>query len=726
MKRHSLLTLTPFCLMSLTTHIVTAQTTDVDKLIREMTPEEKLEQMWGLPQRNNHNERSALAEGLTGKGLMVTSGRNKERGIPGFTFVDGPKGVSYHGKHTIYPAPVLRGCSFDKELETRMGQALALETAACGGNYIGAVTLNITTHPQCGQAELWYGEDPFHAALMGVQLTRGIQHDHKVMACAKHFAMFELETNKGEINAVVDDRALNEIYLIPFMKAVQDGNVASMMTSYNKVNGHFTSEHKHLLTDIARNRWGFKGFYTSDWVFGVYNGLNALKAGQNVEMPGEIHYRADSIYSMMDKGLVTWEEIDNLIRPTIATKLQYGENKARKLSKDEKQSLRDLSQEIAEKSMVLLKNEGQLPFDVRGMKRVLVVGELAKSGNLGEWHYVPSHDFWNIVTPLRGIRRYLKKYGVNVVYTSGEDLNELQMLAQTADAIVVCIGRTDFTQSQVSVNPDTMYPLAEYNGGDRQNLDLTAGEHNMLRAAYRMQKKMAVVYFGGSAVITKTWERLAPAIIYGGFAGMNGGYALARILFGDVNPSGKLSFSMFERESDYPDMPDNPFHKLTTKDDSFNPWVDPYDVNYDYYFGYMLADKKNIPVSYPFGFGLSYTTFSVSKPTLDKAVYAKDETVKVTCTVTNTGDRQGGEVLQAYVGVPHSVVDRPEKALKNFDKVYLKPGESRRLELAIPVKDLAYWDEADKDWKVEKTRYTLYVGTSSQEKDLQTIEFEVR
>ncbi len=726
MKKYKLFIVAVFGLASVGINTVNAQIQDVDKLINEMTPEEKFEQMWGLPQRNNHTELSALAEGLTGKGLMVTSGRNEKRGIPGFTFVDGPKGVSYHGKHTIYPAPVLRGCSFDKELEFRVGEALALETAACGGNYIGAVTLNLITHPQCGQAELWYGEDPFLAALMGVQLTKGIQNNHQVMACAKHFAMFELETNKGEINAVVKPRALNEIYLVPFMKAVQEGNVASMMTSYNKVNGTFTSEHKELLTDIARKRWGFKGFYTSDWGFGVYNGLNALKAGQNVEMPNEIHYRADSLYLLMDKGLVTWKEIDDLIRPTIATKLQYSENKARSLSKNEKETLRNLSQEVAEKSMVLLKNEGQLPFDVRGMKRVLVVGELAKSGNMGEYHYVPSHDFWNVVTPLRGLRRYLKQYGVNVVYTSGNDLNELQMLAQTADAIVVCIGRTDYTQSQVSVNPDTMSPLAEYNGGDRKNLDITSQEHNMLRTAYRMQKKMAVVYFGGSAVITETWERLAPAIVYGGFAGMNGGNALAKILFGEVNPSGKLSFSMYERESDYPDMPDNPFFKLTTKDDDFNPWIDPYDVNYDYYFGYMLADKKGIKISYPFGFGLSYTTFRIGQPSVDKSSYGEEESVTVRCTVTNTGNRQGGEVLQAYIGVDNSIVDRPKKALKNFSKVYLEPGESKQVEMNIPVKDLAYWDEESNDWKIEKTGYKLYIGTSSQDKDLQTITFNVR
>lgn len=729
MKKYTLLFIATFSgLMFAGNNGAKAQTknTDVDSLINILTPQEKFAQMYGLHDGTTYTINSALKAGLTGKGLMVTSGRNKKRGIPGFTFVDGPKGVSYYGKHVPFPAPVLRGCSFDKELEHRVGKALATETAACGANYIGAVTLNLTTHPHNGQAELWYGEDPFHAALMGVSLTKGIQKDRKVMACAKHFAMFELETNKGEINAVVSPRALNEIYLIPFMKAVQDADIASMMTSYNKVNGTFSSEHKELLTNIARNRWGFKGFYTSDWGFSVYNGLNAIKAGNNVEMPADIHFRADSIYNLMDKGLLNWTDIDNLIRPTIATKLQYGENKAHPLSREEKKGLVQLSQETAEKSIVLLKNEGVLPLQANRLKQVLIVGELAKSGNLGEWHYVPEHNFSDVVTPLRGIRRYLKPYGTKVIYCSGEDLNELSLLAEKSDAIVVCVGRTDYTQSQNSVDPDTMYPLADYNGGDRYDLDLSLYEQSILRTVYRAHKKTAVVYFGGSAVITTPWERLAPSFLFAGFAGINGGSALAKILFGEINPSGKLSFSIFQHESDYPDMPDNPWIKATTKEDGYNPYVDPYDVNYDYYFGYMLADKKNLKVSYPFGFGLSYTTFSVGNVGLNKQSFGEKETIKVSCTLKNIGNRQGGEVVQVYAGTENSIVDRPKKALKNFTKACLEAGQSKQLEISIPVKDLAYWDETSNSWKIEKTRYTLYVGTSSQDKDLQNVTFEVR
>lgn len=713
--------------LTLTAKAQTAQTEQqAGKLLQEMTEKEKFAQLYGLHDGTQYTLNSTLRQGLTGKGSMVTSGRNSKRGIPGITFVDGPKGVSYHGKHVIYPAPVLRGCSFDRDLEYRVGQALATETKAVGANYIGAVTLNITTHPQCGQAELWYGEDPFHVALMGVSLTRGIQHDHKVMACAKHFAMFELETNKGEINAVVGQRALNEVYLLPFMKAVKDANVASMMTSYNKVNGTFTSENKRLLTDIARNKWGFRGYYTSDWGFSVYNCLNALRAGSNVEMPCDIHFRADSIRAFINAGQYSWAELDNTLRPILSTKLQYGENEAHRLSRDEKKELINLSQEVAEKSMVLLKNNGVLPFNPKGMKQVLVVGQLAKSGNLGEWHYVPDHNFSNIITPLRGLRKLLHPYGVSVVYASGEDLNEVKFLAQKSDAVIVCIGRTDFTQSQVSVDPDTMYPLATYNGGDRQNLDITTTELGLMRTCYRNCQNMAVTYFGGSAVITSTWERLAPSIVYAGFGGQNGGLALAKILFGDTNPSGKLSFSIFKHESDYPSMPDDPAFSLSTKYDNFDPHVDAFDVDYDYYFGYRLAEKKGIEVSYPFGYGLSYTTFSVANPATNKKTYSADDVIRVSCTVKNTGNREGAEVVQAYVGTDSSAIDQPQKALKNFAKVNLKAGESKNVELEIPVSDLAYWNESTDNWSIEKTSYTLYVGTSSQDKDLQPLHFNVK
>lgn len=713
-----------FCVLS--GNAVVAQTSNVDKIVSQMTLEEKLSQMYGVHDGTTYTINSALHQGLTGKSLMLSGGGVKRLGIPAMTFVDGPKGISYHGKHTIYPAPVLRGCSFDKDLEYRIGRALGMETAATGGNFIGAVTLNLTTHPRNGQAELWYGEDPWLAAGLGVALTKGIQQDHKVMACAKHYAMFELETNKGEINAVVTPRALNEVYLIPFMKVVEDANIASIMPSYNKVNGIFSSENKYLLTDIARNRWGFKGFYSSDWGFSVYHCLNAIKAGTNMEMPSDIHFKKDSIQGFVDKGLLSWSEIDNLVKPTIATKLQYANNESYRLSREVKEQLRNLSQESAEKSMVLLKNDNHvLPFDASSMKRVLVVGGLAKSGNLGETGYVPSHDYSELITPLRGIRRYLKSSGVSVKYCSGEDLQELSFMAQRADAIIVCVGRNENEQTENAVNPDTSLPLGGYmSAGDRSNLDLSLSEQNIIRTVYRAQKKMAVVYYGGSAVITSTWDHLTPALIFGGFGGANGGMALANILFGKVNPSGKLSFSIFERESDYPVMPDNPWNRATTKD-GYNPYISPYNVDYDYYFGYTKADRDNIKVSYPFGYGLSYTSFSLENIKLSKASYGENDEVKMECVVRNTGNRAGGEVVQAYVGTTKSVVDRPEKSLRQFEKVYLQPGESKEVSISIPVKDLAYFDETIDRFKVEKTGYKLFVGTSSRHEDLQEVDFSI-
>ena len=691
-----------------------------DDVIKKMTTQEKCQQMSGVKDGTTYTINSALAEGITGKSLMVTSGRNKRLGIPGLTFVDGPKGVSYHGKHTIYPAPVTRACSFDKELEYRLGVALGKETAATGANYIGAVTLNLTTHPWSGQAELWYGEDPWLAALMGVQLTRGIQKDNHVMACAKHYAMFELETNKGEINAVVGERALREVYLIPFMKVVQEGNIASIMPAYNKVNGTFCSENKYLLTDIARNEWGFKGIFASDWGFSVYNGLNSIKAGNNIEMPSPTHFRADSINRFIAEGQLTMAEIDNLIRPTIATKLLYGENKGRRIMESERAEWKVLSQESAEKSIVLLKNDGMLPLDPKKTKRILVVGQLAKSGNLGEAFYVPRHNFSSILTPLRGIRQVVKDDDVTVTFCDGENLNELSFYAERADAIIVCLGRTDFTQSENAVNPDTMYPLAMHSGGDRENLDLTPAEQNIIRCCYRKQRNTAVVYYGGSAVITSTWEHMAKSIIFAGFTGSEGGVALGNILFGKVNPSGKLSFSIFGKESDYPKKTSNPLLRVTTKDD-YDPLVNPYDVNYDYYYGYTLANKQGIKMSYPFGYGLSYTTFDITDVTANVEETDGNATLLVNCRVSNSGKVAGGEVVQVYVGTDSKTVERPERSLRGFEKVYLNAGESRKVTVRIPVNDLRYWNENTKAWELEKTQYNLYVGDSSREEDLQKL-----
>lgn len=696
-----------------------------ENVISKMTIDEKLSQLFGIHDYMTHNIKSTMRASITGKGMMVTSGELEKYNIPGMTFVDGPKGVSYHGKHTVFPAPVLRSFAFDKELEFRIGEALAAETKSCGANYIGAVTLNLTTHPHNGQAELWYGEDPTVAGLLGVELTKGVQNEKDVMACAKHFAMFELETNKGEVNAVIGERALREVYLVPFRKVVQDARIASMMPGYNKVNGIYACEQKQLLTDIARDEWGFEGFYGSDWGFGVYNGLNSIKAGNNIEMPLDVHYRKDTILSFINNGQLTWNEIDELILPTIKTKMEYGANKAYSLGADVIKEHRQLAQECAEKGIVLLKNNNVLPLNSKELKNVLVVGDLAKSGNLGEHFYVPDHRKSDVVTPLKGIRNFFKGTNTTVTFVNGKDRDELNTLADKADAIIVCVGRSDEDQSESVVNPDTNTPMfGMRSAGDREHLDLFLDEQNMIRTVSRSGKKMTVIYFGGSAVITSTWDHLASSIINAGFPGMNGGAALANIIFGKVNPSGKLSYSIFEKESDYPAMPNDPMERATTKD-GYDPYKDPYDVEYGYYHGYMLAEKNDIPVSYPFGFGLSYTNFKIDNISTDKKTYGEKDVIKVTCNLTNVGDREGGEVVQVYAGFKNAKIERPVKAIKDFEKVYLEANGSKTVELSIPVKDLAYWDVDSQSWKIEKITYPIYVGNSSRTEDLQIVEVSV-
>jgi beta-glucosidase len=706
------------------------QTETAKSILDKMTQAEKIGQISGRKDVMTYLINSALHASITGKGDMVSVGKLEKYNIPALTFVDGYKGVCYHGKHTAFPANSARGCSFDKELEYRVGEAIGVETKAAGANYIGAVTLNLLRNPRGGRSEESYGEDPTLIGMMGVAMTKGIQKDHHVMACAKHFAMYSIEQNRHDVNIVADERTMHEVYLPHFKRVVQEGDVASIMAAYNKVNGEHCGQSMYLLNDIARKDWGFKGFFTSDWIWCVYDLVKAIKAGDNIEMPMAHHYRQDSILNAIKENKLSWEDIDKLVLPVIATKMFYGENKSYKLDQETVLKHRQLAQEAAEKNMVLLKNDNVLPFSTIGLKRILVVGDLAKSDNLGQMQYNPDVAYRNKITPLKGIRNCLKGTNVSVLFTNGVDKTELQNLVKLSDAVVLCVGYTTADQCDGVVNPDINADMMVGNfGGDRKDLTLHQSDIELINRLSRFGKKTAIVYFGASAPIVSTWIDRAPALLFAGYYGMNGGHALANILFGKVSPSGKLAYSVFEKESDYPAFPNNWMRPIETNSDYKNAEksvTDPFQVNYDYYLGYTLADKKNLSVSFPFGFGLSYTKFKIDGVATDKANYGENDVIKVKCNVTNIGSMKGGEVVQVYAGFANAKVDRPVKVLKNFTKVYLEPNASSEVELSIPVKDLAYWDVNSKSWKVEKIAYPIYVGNSSRFEDLQKVNIEVQ
>ena len=695
-------------------------------VLSQMSEDDKINELNGVDNYLSWIFNSMLKKGLTNKSALAPSGGNKKLDIPTLLFTDGHKGVTAGGRFTAFPSTLLRGASFDKDLEYRIGQAMSSEAEAAGANLIGGCTANLLRNPRGGRSEESYGEDTYLSGEMATAMVKGVQKSGKIMANGKHFALYSIENNRFNVDVKVDERALREVYLPQFKKMVQEGDLASMMSGYNKVNGVYCSENKHLLTDILRNEWGYKGFVVSDWIYGTYSTAKALKAGLNIEMPMKHYFSKDSIMYAIKTNQITWKDVDNAVLPILKQKLKYGQNDSHRLDASTIQKNRALSQEAAEKGMVLLKNECVLPFSQNKVKTILLVGELAKYHNLGEFTYIPDVPKRLRITPYKGMKNVLKDTNVSVWYTDGKNKDELEKLASRADAIVVCAGFTSIDEAENFHTSEGQPILPVVGGGDRDNLNLHPDDIALINLCSRYDKKnMVVVLFGGGTPVVSNWINRTSALLVGGIPGMQGGNALANILFGKVNPSGKLPYSIYENENDYPSFPNSHLQAQQPWEINEKKFQSPFEVKYDYYLGYTLAEKNKIAVSYPFGYGLSYTKFAIDNISTNKQSYSEDDMIEVTCKVTNAGKMQGGEVVQAYVGFENAKVERPAKVLKAFSKVYLSSNQSQNVKLQIPVKDLAYWDVETQSWKVEKIQYTIYVGNSSKAEDLQKVEITV-
>lgn len=689
------------------------------KLIAQMSLKEKVYEMHG-----HGVVRFGLSIIFSKKIKPVHAGGNKRLNIPSTIFLDGPRGVSLHKGATAFPVTMARGASWDIELEARVGEAIAEEIRALKANYSGAVCMNLLRHPAWGRAQETYGEDPHHVGAMAVALTKGIQK-HNVQACAKHFAANSMENNRFGGSMNMDERTLHEVYLPHFKRVIESG-AASVMSAYNRLNGEYCGHSKLLLTDILRKDWGFKGYVTSDWQNGLYDTQKGIEAGMNIEMPAGNFYSLKKVKKLVKAGAITEKQIDDLILPVISTKLFFASQKdVQAYPKDLVgcQAHIVLAREVAEKSAVLLKNESNfLPLDKTKIKRIAVVGSLAalkQTGDHGSSRVFPQY----IIPPIEGLANYFAGTAVEVVTAPANDLAAIKAICKNADAVIVVAGTTYLDEGEFigngrirdKQNPNKKNFITRTGilgvGGDREYLHLHAGDIALIQAASEVNPKVVVSLVAGSAVTVEEWHERVPAILQTFYNGMEGGNALARILFGDVNPSGKLPFTVPKLESDLP---------------PFNSWADS--AEYGYYHGYTLFDKQKKEPRYPFGFGLSYTSFDVvsisSGFTLNPQVLSDERQFSVK--VKNTGTRAGAEVLQLYVKFPVSNIDRPEKLLRGFSKVYLQPGEEKEVEFIFQEDELAYYNPETKAWIVEKGKYEVLVGTNSSDKNMQKLTFEVK
>ena len=656
----------------------------LDQKVRQMSGDQNLVR-GGLPMLRRYNSRP------------ICAGADPELGIPPIAFTDGPRGVVM-GTSTCFPVPMARGASWDTVLEERIGEAIGIEARAQGANFFGGICINLLRHPAWGRAQETYGEDSFHLGAMGVALLTGIQKH--VMACVKHYALNSIENTRTKINVQVDERTLREIYLPHFKKCV-DAGVASIMGAYNKVNGDHCCENAHLLRDILKRDWEFPGFVVSDFLYGIRDGEKAVNAGLDIEMPFHLHMKPCKLKDLISRGAIPEDFIDDSVLRILRQKLRF--NFADKSTlyditavASPKHTL--LAREAARKGMVLLKNSGGiLPLDRSQVKKIAVIGKLAARpniGDLGSSRVRPPY----VVTPLEGIRK-LGGGSFEVGYNPGTDIVQAVDLAKSADVAVIVVG---FTRRDEGEHVGTL-------GGDRSSLTLHPADEQLILAIATANPKIIVVLEGGSAILMEAWKSSVPAILMVWYPGMEGGHAIAEILFGDANPCGKLP-CVFPMSLDQ--LP--PFDSRATK------------IEYGYYYGYRLMDKQKSSPAFPFGFGLSYTTYTYTNVRVTPTVALKNGQFLVSVDVTNIGSYPGEEVVEVYVGYPGSAVDRPEKDLKGFRKGSLKPGETKTCTITIPIQELAYFETFNMSWVIEELAYDIQIGPSSRAEDLLHAQLNVR
>ncbi len=656
-----------------------------EKLLSEMTLKEKVRLMQGHAM--GVTIKNTLTKGRYYNGEAYPAGGCKRLGIPPVLFTDGPRGIVM-GKCTCFPVSMLRGAAFDDELEYEIGKVFAKEASALGANLYAGVCINLLRNPMWGRAQETYGEDPFLLGKMGAALTKAMQ-ENGIIACPKHYALNSIEDLRFKVDAKADERTLHEVYL-PHFKKCLDAGAMSIMGAYNKVNGTYCCESKELLTDILRDKWNFEGFTLSDFFYGIYDAVRSVKAGMDMEMP--YYFRYAVLNHKLKKGELSETDINlsagRILKALIKTLPAYKKQPKSVIICDEHIKL---ARKTAGKGTVLLKNSGKTLPIAKG-KKIAVVGRYANKVNVGD------HGSSNVYSPytVTAYEGLKKRFGENnVTVYNGCDTEKATEAVNNSDYIIACVGSDWLQEGEFLVNLGNVKKKPKGSGGDRADLRIPSEDVELIKALSKTGKKLIVNIMGGSAYVIKEWTDLADAILFSFYSGLEGGNALADIISGDVNPGGKLPFTIAYNDTDYPD-----FLHIADKER---------EIDYGYYHGYTLFDKKNIDPQYPFGFGLSYTDFELSDCKAEK----DDKKITVSATVKNIGDVCGDEVVQVYVSSKNTDEDRPVKLLKGFKRVTVDSGKSENVEIMIPVDEIRFYDPEKGDWKTDEA-YTVMVGTSSR------------
>lgn len=636
-------------------------------------------------------EKAALTSGTNPWSL----GNVAAKGLPNYTITDGPHGlrkaqnaesmdVEENVPATCFPPAAGMACSWNPELVERVGEAMGEECIQEQVAVILGPGVNIKRNPLGGRCFEYWSEDPYLAGHTAVGIVKGVQ-SKGVGTSLKHFAANNQETDRLRISATISPRALREIYLPAFEYIVKTAQPWTVMCSYNKINGVFSSQNRWLLTDVLRKEWGFQGIVMSDWG-AVSDRVAALNAGLNLEMPPS--NTDDQIVAASKDGRIPAAQLDEMAQGMIDLVAKARPAMSRDGYRYDADAHNEIARQAAVESMVLLKNEDAI-LPVAKDAKIAVIGEFARTPR-----YQGAGSSLINPTKLTGFLDALEERGIAADFAPGFTLDdEAQDTALTEQAV------TAAQQADVVLLFLGLPSAYESEGFDRTTLDIPAKQVEVLDAVTAANPNVAVVLSNGS-VVSMPWQGRAKAILETWLLGQAGGAALADVIFGDETPSGKLAQTIIDDVNDDPSAMNWPGEEGHV------------DYGEGVFVGYRYHDTFRKQVTYPFGYGLSYATFDVHDATVAKT---GPRTAEVTVTVTNTSDVAGAETVQVYVAPPKAKVARPVHELKGFAKVALEPGESKNVTIALDDRAFAYWSERFDDWHVEGGTYTVEVGVSSRD-----------
>ena len=711
----------------------------INKIIAQMTLEEKVEML--------HSKTNMSSEGVP------------RLGIQDIKYTDGPFGIREENgdgfrslgwtldSATYFPTGSALAATWSKEMAYKNGWAMGKEGRLRGKDIILGPAINIQRLPVGGRTYEYLSEDPVLSARLSVEYTKGSQ-DAGTAVCLKHYALNNQETDRGSVDVIADERTMREIYLKPFEAAIKEGGAMCVMPAYNKVNGFYCSENAHLNNEILRDEWGFKGMTVSDWG-GTHSTMGAALGGLCVQMTGD-NYFGQALIDSVRNGALDEAVVDAKVREILRLRFAIDpvpEDVANTIMTSQPETQK-IAYEIAQKSIVLLKNEaGNLPIS-KDVKKIAVIGQNAvlttAAGGIG----AGVKTLYEI-SPLEGIQARAEKAGVEVVYAPGYKNYQMRMgwgrpsagpvnplvansIDEPADPALLADAVALAKDADMVIFFGGTNKSIETEGSDRKNIDLPCGQNEVIKALYEANPNVATVLISGGPTDLRYLEPYSPAIVQGWWNGLEGGTALAEVLFGDIAPSGKLPFTFPLKLEDSPAYATGSFPGEGSGEDLFTLMYrldatgytreqiqeyiaslpDPVsEYREGILVGYRWYDTKDVPVMYAFGHGLSYVEFEYGALTCKQ----KKDKIQVSFDLKNLGDMEADEVAQLYVKRLDSKVERAEKELEAFERVALKAGETKNVTLEFPLSELAHWDNETNGWVLEPGKIEILVGSASND-----------